>query len=547
MATDLTNMINANLDSSRDLLANMNFKVENGRYNIYQFFQNAVGLYPGKHNTDIQLFAIESIVNMFGAARTVYNTLDTQLQITVRESELTPISDTKLKEQKREDLMNQKGLAVSYAAFTGAQYGLAFLRQHYELEDSEVKVANYNFRRNIGSVMEDFLRTAVTFMYNNKKNIVETKEASIIPMLSTYLNVLANSAAVMDKKFEALVKKENLDAILNIGSLTFDGFKYKENTKRANFNLTLDDFRGYPEITEELNKILEKIKNPGKGDQFGATVPDALLIWGPPGTGKTHLAMCIASVLDAPYNEFSAEKILSTYVDGRPQNIANILNLPGVTVIDEFDAYAKKRGGTETGRIDDQTVGIINDKLDGIKAKTDPTFRLPIFITNREDIVDPAILQRCYSIEVPNPTLEGIKDLLNYFVEKANKKYKTNTNSRKILYDIANDETSKALHERGFGGREIKKLFEYIGNDLFAQDQKKLFDGQVTQREFMDFVGTYKSSSEKVKESPDKLMDSIGYNLKQLIKTDTGLAMQFVETLYVQMGLGTTDKKSSTK
>ena len=161
---------------------------------------------------------------------------------------------------------------------------------------------------------------------------------------------------------------------------------------------TFKDVAGISEAKEEVEELVEFLRDPGKFQKLGGRIPRGVMMVGPPGTGKTLLAKAIAGEADVPFYSISGSDFVEMFVGVGASRVRDLFqqakdNSPCIIFIDEIDAVARKRGsGVSSGGHDEreQTLNAILVEMDGF-ASNDKV--IVIAATNRVDVLDPALLR----------------------------------------------------------------------------------------------------------------------------------------------------------
>jgi cell division protease FtsH len=194
-----------------------------------------------------------------------------------------------------------------------------------------------------------------------------------------------------------------------------------ENTERKTF----EDVAGIDEAKEELQEIVEFLKNPQKFQKLGGKIPRGCLLVGPPGTGKTLLARAIAGEAGVPFFSISGSDFVEMFVGVGASRVRDMFeqgkkNAPCIIFIDEIDAVGRHRGAGIGGGNDEreQTLNQLLVEMDGFEANEGVIL---IAATNRPDVLDSALLRPGRfdrQIVVPNPDIEGRTKILNVHLKK---------------------------------------------------------------------------------------------------------------------------------
>ena len=157
----------------------------------------------------------------------------------------------------------------------------------------------------------------------------------------------------------------------------------------------LDDVAGVDEAKLELTETIEFLRSPERFRRMGAKIPRGVLLFGPPGTGKTLLAKAVAAEAGVPFIAASAAEFVEKYVGVGSRRVRELFAQArklgrAVVFIDEFDALAKARGGTNSHEEREQTLNQLLVELDGFSTTEEVVV---IAATNRLDTIDPAVLR----------------------------------------------------------------------------------------------------------------------------------------------------------
>ena len=161
--------------------------------------------------------------------------------------------------------------------------------------------------------------------------------------------------------------------------------------------ITFEDVAGIDEAKEELEEIVEFLKDPQKFQRLGGKIPKGVLLVGPPGTGKTLLARAIAGEANVPFFTISGSDFVEMFVGVGASRVRDMFeqgkkNAPCIIFIDEIDAVGRHRGAGLGGGNDEreQTLNQLLVEMDGFEANEGVIL---IAATNRPDVLDPALLR----------------------------------------------------------------------------------------------------------------------------------------------------------
>ncbi len=190
-------------------------------------------------------------------------------------------------------------------------------------------------------------------------------------------------------------------------------------------NVTFEDVAGVDEVKQELQEIVEFLRNPSKFKKLGAQIPKGILLVGAPGTGKTLLARAVAGEAKVPYYSISGSDFVEMFVGVGASRVRDLfrkakINTPCIVFIDEIDAVGRYRGAGIGGGHDEreQTLNALLVEMDGF----DPNLGIIILAaTNRPDILDPALLRPGRfdrRVVVPMPDMKGREAILKVHTKK---------------------------------------------------------------------------------------------------------------------------------
>ena len=189
--------------------------------------------------------------------------------------------------------------------------------------------------------------------------------------------------------------------------------------------ITFDDVAGIDEAKQELEEIVEYLKDPQRFQRLGGKIPKGVLLVGPPGTGKTLLARAIAGEANVPFFTISGSDFVEMFVGVGASRVRDMFeqgkkNAPCIIFIDEIDAVGRHRGAGLGGGNDEreQTLNQLLVEMDGFEANEGVIL---IAATNRPDVLDPALLRPGRfdrQVVVPNPDVVGREKILKVHMRK---------------------------------------------------------------------------------------------------------------------------------
>ena len=261
-------------------------------------------------------------------------------------------------------------------------------------------------------------------------------------------------------------------------------------------HITFDKVAGLAEEKEELDEIVDFLKNPAKYIHVGARIPKGVLLVGPPGTGKTLLAKAVAGEAGVPFFTISGSDFVEMFVGVGASRVRDLFedakkHAPCIIFIDEIDAVARRRGTGLGGGHDEreQTLNQLLVEMDGFSANTGI---IVMAATNRVDILDPAILRPGRfdrKVSVGRPDVQGRKEILEVHAK-----------GKPLGDDV--DLAQIAQTTAGFTGADLENLLNEAAI-LAAKENRAYIQQKDIQRSFVKVgIGAEKKSrvvSEKEK------------------------------------------------
>ncbi|MBF0416878.1 MAG: ATP-dependent zinc metalloprotease FtsH, partial [Magnetococcales bacterium] len=233
--------------------------------------------------------------------------------------------------------------------------------------------------------------------------------------------------------------------------------------------VTFADVAGIDEAKEELQEIIEFLRNPQKFQRLGGKIPKGVLLIGPPGTGKTLLARAIAGEANVPFFNLSGSDFVEMFVGVGAARVRDMFeqgkkNAPCIIFIDEIDAVGRHRGAGLGGGHDEreQTLNQLLVEMDGFESAEGVIL---VAATNRPDVLDPALLRPGRfdrQVSVPNPDIRGRTQILGVHMAK-------------VPVDDSVDVEVLARGTPGFSGADLANLVNEAALGA-AQADKKLVD-----------------------------------------------------------------------
>ena len=261
-------------------------------------------------------------------------------------------------------------------------------------------------------------------------------------------------------------------------------------------SVTFKDVAGLQEEKEELEEIVDFLKNPVKYTELGARIPKGVILTGPPGTGKTLLAKAVAGEAGVPFFSISGSDFVEMFVGVGASRVRDLFeeakkNAPCIVFIDEIDAVARRRGTGMGGGHDEreQTLNQLLVEMDGFGINEGI---IVMAATNRIDILDPAILRPGRfdrKVVVGRPDVQGRLEILNVHAAK------------KPLGDDV-DLESLARTTAGFTGADLENLLNEAAINAAKRKEKYITNADVNYAFVKVGIGVEKRSkiiSEKEK------------------------------------------------
>ncbi len=257
-------------------------------------------------------------------------------------------------------------------------------------------------------------------------------------------------------------------------AMGFGKSKARLLTEKAG-RVTFEDVAGIDEAKQELEEIVEFLRDPQKFQRLGGKIPKGCLLIGPPGTGKTLLARAIAGEANVPFFTISGSDFVEMFVGVGASRVRDMFeqgkkNAPCIIFIDELDAVGRHRGAGLGGGNDEreQTLNQMLVEMDGFESNEGVIL---IAATNRPDVLDPALLRPGRfdrQVTVPNPDILGREKILKVHMRKV---------------PLAPDVDARVISRGtpGFSGADLANLVNEAAL-LAARTGKRV----VTMREFED-------------------------------------------------------------
>lgn len=260
--------------------------------------------------------------------------------------------------------------------------------------------------------------------------------------------------------------------------------RLSEDSKKVTFN----EVAGLKEEKEEVQELIDFLKNPKKFESLGARIPKGVLLVGPPGTGKTLLARAVAGEANVPFYFISGSDFVELFVGVGASRVRDMFkqakqNAPCLIFIDEIDAVGRQRGAGLGGGHDEreQTLNQLLTEMDGFGANSGIII---IAATNRPDVLDPALLRPGRfdrQIQVALPDVKGREEILR--VHARNKIFAKGVNLDNI-----------ASRTVGFSGADLENLLNEAALLAVRRDKKAITMSEIDEAHDRVLMGPAKVS-----------------------------------------------------
>ncbi len=342
---------------------------------------------------------------------------------------------------------------------------------------------------NVSMFVNDVHETILEFNRANPEKAVKFDYISgasysmwlqIVPIILCVITAIVLGVMFM-KKMGNSISSENNRA-MGFGKARV---KFGADEKRKT---TFDKVAGADEEKEELQEIVEFLKDPKKFTELGARIPKGVLLVGPPGTGKTLLARAVAGEADVPFFSISGSDFVEMYVGVGASRVRDLFDQakkssPAIIFIDEIDAVGRHRGAGMGGGHDEreQTLNQLLVEMDGFGNNEGVII---IAATNRPDILDPALLRPGRfdrRVTVGRPDLKGREEIL-----------KVHAKNKPLGPDV--DLKSIAHGTIGFVGADLENLLNEAALLAAKRNKKAITMVEIDEATIKVEVGTEKKS-----------------------------------------------------
>ena len=305
-----------------------------------------------------------------------------------------------------------------------------------ELEDEEIEELHVSDVKEI----QELLRS-----YNVEYELED------VPQESVFVTAILPTLLMIGAAFILFSMMNRQGGGMNAKAMNFGKSRAKMSTEDDN-KITFENVAGLREEKEDLEEIVDFLKEPGKYTRVGARIPKGVLLEGPPGTGKTLLAKAVAGEAKVPFFSISGSDFVEMFVGVGASRVRDLFqeaknNAPCIIFIDEIDAVARRRGTGMGGGHDEreQTLNQLLVEMDGFGVNEGI---IVMAATNRVDILDPAILRPGRfdrKVMVGRPDVQGRFEILE--VHAKGKPLGDDVDLRQIAQTTA-----------GFSGADLENL-----------------------------------------------------------------------------------------
>ncbi len=309
-------------------------------------------------------------------------------------------------------------------------------------------------------------------------NMIPYKES--FPWADTLMMVLMLGSTGMLLLF--MLRGGNGGGVMNVGKA-----KVKDESERQ-VDVTFADVAGEDEEKEELQEVVEFLKNPAKFNQLGARIPHGVLLVGPPGTGKTLLARACAGEAGVPFFALSGSDFVEMYVGVGASRVRDLFDkakksMPCIIFIDEIDAVGRQRGAGLGGGHDEreQTLNQMLVEMDGFEANDGV---IVIAATNRADILDKALLRPGRfdrQVYVGLPDVKGREEIL-----------KVHTRKKPLAPDVSLSVIARRT--AGFAGADLENLVNEAALLAARRGKKAITMAEIEEASMKVIAGPEKKS-----------------------------------------------------
>ena len=339
----------------------------------------------------------------------------------------------------------------------------------YGGESARVKLKNDSNIKNVNiPSVDNLMENLNTSMTANTINVTEADKSFWLIVSDLLLPI--SSIVLLVLMFMLFIGGPQSQ---NKGSMPFGKSKARMLTANDRNKVTFKDVAGIDEEKEELQEIVDFLKNPKKYTDMGARIPKGVLLVGQPGTGKTLLAKAVAGEAGVPFFIISGSDFVEMFVGVGASRVRDLFedakkNAPCIVFIDEIDAVGRQRGAGLGGGHDEreQTLNQMLVEMDGFSANEGV---IVLAATNRPDVLDKALLRPGRfdrQIVVPAPDVKAREQILEVHARK-----------KKLADDV--DLNIIAKNTSGFTGADLENILNEAALLAARRDKQEIGEKEI--------------------------------------------------------------------
>lgn len=326
---------------------------------------------------------------------------------------------------------------------------------------------------------------------------INIKECSNFPSVDAILGAILNIGLLVGL---AVVGYMVIRSINNSGNKALGfGISKARLAFGSKQDVKFSDVAGIDEARDEVEEIVQFLKDPEKFQKMGARIPKGILMTGAPGTGKTLLARAIAGEAGVPFFITSGPEFEEMVVGAGASKVRDLFAkakraAPALIFIDEIDAIGERRGYTHNSQYTQQTLNQILVEMDGFEKNTNV---LVIAATNRPDVLDPALTRpgrfdRKVNIDLPD--IEGRKKILEI-----------HSRNKPLASDVSLERIAKRT--TGFSGADLENILNEAAIMAAKAGRKEILEKDIEEASIKVIMG-----SARRRKRNDKLLKTIAYH-----------------------------------